>query len=172
MKTAVRFLILTVLATLGVIAGVASGASAGGWAVTTLDAVPTPVPGQPVRVGFTILQHGVTPVDLDSDVAIEVVDARGSNTVFPARLDGPTGHYVADVVFPTAGTYEWTVHQGWFEPQSLGTVTVAVPAAAVASSDVPTWLAPALAVTAGLLGLLAVLDLLRGRARRSRRALA
>jgi len=104
--------------------GLSTGASAGGWAVTTLDAIPAPTPGTPVDVGFTIRQHGVTPVDLD-DVAIEVTSAAGTTEVFPAAQQGLTGHYVAHVVFPTAGTFAWEVRQGWFEPQDLGTLIVA-----------------------------------------------
>jgi len=38
-------------------------AAAGGWAVTSLDSVPTAVVGQEVAVGFTILRVGAHPVD-------------------------------------------------------------------------------------------------------------
>jgi hypothetical protein len=37
---------------------------AGGWAVITLDALPTGVvAGEPFNIGFTVLQHGKTPMD-------------------------------------------------------------------------------------------------------------
>jgi hypothetical protein len=106
----------------------AGPAAAGGWAVTTLDAQPTPAAGEDVRVGFTIRQHGVTPVDLDG-VSITVTDASGRSTVFAATQEGPVGHYVADVFFPADGQYRWSVQQGWFAEQPLGSLLVEPPGA-------------------------------------------
>ena len=77
---------------------VAPAAWAGGWAVSTLDPMSAPVAGVPTDIGFTIRQHGVTPVDLD-DVAIVVTAPSGETTVFPAKGDGVEGHYVASVTF-------------------------------------------------------------------------
>jgi hypothetical protein len=105
-----------------------SPASAGGWAVTTLDAVPQPRAGQAIDVGFTIRQHGMTPVNLDG-VAIVVRDG-ARDTVWPARRQGATGHYVARITFPAAGTVTWSVNQGWFPPQDLGRIQVAGPSSA------------------------------------------
>ena len=73
---------------------VAPAAWAGGWAVSTLDPMSAPVAGVPTDIGFTIRQHGVTPVDLD-DAAIVVTAPSGETTVFPAKGDGVEGHYVA-----------------------------------------------------------------------------
>ena len=116
------------------VAGFASGASAGGWAVTTLDDTPVPAAGEPMDVSFTIRQHGVTPVDVD-DVAVIVAASDGTATVFPATSDGRTGHYVATVTFPEAGPAKWSVRQGWFGEQELGAVTVAPPTGAAAASS-------------------------------------
>jgi hypothetical protein len=99
------------------------GVDAGGWAVTTLDTMAAPAPGEPVDVGFTIRQHGVTPVAVDG-VRITVTDAGGASEAFVARPEGTTGHYVAAVTFPAAGAYRWSVEQGWFGPQDLGTIDV------------------------------------------------
>jgi hypothetical protein len=77
-------------------------AHAGGWAVTTLD--PLPADGQAgttLTVGYTVRQHGVTPVALD-DTGIALVGPDGARMVFPGRPSGPTGHYVADVRVPAA----------------------------------------------------------------------
>jgi hypothetical protein len=104
-------------------AGAAAGAVRGGWATTTLDDVPTPGAGETTEVGFTILQHGVTPVDVD-DVAVVVKDGDGGDQTWPAVQQGETGHYVAEVTFPAAGQYEWVVHQGWFGDYDLGTLHV------------------------------------------------
>ena len=59
-----RKLLATAVLTLATLA-VAAPAGAGGWAVTTLDPLAAaPVAGQPFDVGFTILQHGRTPVTM------------------------------------------------------------------------------------------------------------
>ena len=102
---------------------VAPAAWAGGWAVSTLDPMSAPVAGVPTDIGFTIRQHGVTPVDLD-DAAIVVTAPSGETTVFPAKGDGVEGHYVASVTFEE-GQSTWQIRQGFFEPQDLGAITVA-----------------------------------------------
>jgi hypothetical protein len=127
----------------------APSAGAGGWAVTTLDAVPTdPVAGTPVDIGYTIRQHGVTPVELDGTaIVVHLVD--GPAQRFVGRPDGVVGHYVATVTFPTGGMVRWGVEQGWFAPQDLGTIQVrASGAAAAVDSASPT----AAAVDAGSAG--------------------
>ena len=114
------------------VVGFASGASAGGWAVTTLDETPVPAAGEPMDVSFTIRQHGVTPVDV-ADVAVIVAASDGTATLFPAVGDGRTGHYVATVTFPEAGPAKWSVRQGWFGEQELGAVIVSPPTGAAAA---------------------------------------
>jgi hypothetical protein len=113
----------------------ASAASAGGWAMSSLDPMSVPVAGQETEVGFTIRQHGVTPVNPDDQgsepIAVAVRSASGDEAVFPARQQGPTGHYVADVTFPEAGQAYWEIRQGWFGPQDLGAIDVAEPRSGV-----------------------------------------
>lgn len=98
-----------------------SEASAGGWAVSTLDEAPAPAPGETVSVGFTIRQHGVTPVNVD-DVGVAVTGPSGAVEHFAARQEGAVGHYVADVVFGEAGVHTWAIRQGWFGDHELGTI--------------------------------------------------
>jgi hypothetical protein len=108
-----------------------SPAAAGGWAMTALDPYEQPTAGEPTVIGFTILQHGATPADVD-DAGIRIVGGE----FFPAIRDG-VGHYTATVVFPTEGTFSWIVEQGWFGPQALGQITIggsAAPAATTTSS--------------------------------------
>jgi hypothetical protein len=100
-----------------------SSAVAGGWAVSSLDPLSEPlVAGRDVSVGLTILQHGITPAQLDN-VAIVIEGSSGTER-FVAEPEGPVGHYVAVVRFPSAGEYRWTLEPGWFAPQPLGKVTV------------------------------------------------
>jgi hypothetical protein len=117
---------LVLLATTGLPAGAAGaavGAARGGWATTALDDAPTAGAGETTEVGFTILQHGVTPVDVD-EVAVVIRDGDGRDQTWPAVQQGQTGHYVAEVTFPAEGRYEWVVRQGWFGDYDLGPLHV------------------------------------------------
>ena len=118
-----RKLLAGLALSVSVLLAFAPTAWAGGWAVSTLDPMAAPVAGVPTNVGFTVRQHGVTPVDLD-DVAIAVTGPSGETTVYPAHGDGDVGHYIALVTFEE-GQSIWEIRQGWFEPQALGTITVA-----------------------------------------------
>jgi hypothetical protein len=124
---------------LTLVLGLAAPAAAGGWAVTTLDALPGEiVAGETYQIGWTIRQHGQTPIDVESmGGTTEIVASApgGKKTLsFLGRRDGPTGHYVTSVTFPIEGTWTWQVTQGPFEAQSLGTVVVAA-AGAQAGKD-------------------------------------
>lgn len=147
------------------VVGFGSAASAGGWAVTTLDEVPVATSGETVAVGFTIRQHGATPVDLDEGVAIEIAGADGTTQVFPA-INDRTGHYVASVVFPTAGEYSWAVQQGWFGEQDLGSLTIGGPASTPTGYRFPAAVRYGLPVLAAAFAGLAIVDVLAGLRRR------
>ena len=100
-----------------------SPAKAGGWAVTQVDPFDEPAAGKDVDIGFTILQHGQTPVDVDG-VMIVVEGPDGDITRFPAESAGALGRYRATIEFPESGQYEWSVIQGWFGPQDLGVLDI------------------------------------------------
>ncbi|HET8567741.1 MAG TPA: hypothetical protein VFM93_01990 [Candidatus Limnocylindria bacterium] len=115
----------------------AAPAAAGGWAVTTLDSLPDRFEaGTAYDIGFTIRQHGVTPVDL-ADVALVISKPDGKRLSSPARKDGATGHYTARVVFPSDGAWTWAVKQDWFGMFELGTVKVVMPGTADAPAQGP-----------------------------------
>jgi hypothetical protein len=107
-------------------------AFAGGWAVTTLDELPATLnAGETYAVGYTIRQHGQTPL-VTSQSAIEIRDAKGGGLQrFPGKADGAQGHYVAQVRFPSAGEWQWSADQSPFQPQALGGITI------VAAAPVP-----------------------------------
>jgi len=112
----------------------ATPALAGGWAVTTFDDLPGQfVSGQEYNLGYTIRQHGETPIAVDK-TEIVAVAVSGRTLSFPGTSQGPVGHYVATVFFPAGGTYSWQVTQGGFAPQDLGALTV-VAAAGTATDD-------------------------------------
>jgi len=102
----------------------AAPALAGGWAVLTVDSLPREVrAGASFQLGFTVLQHGKTPTnkDLNGNPLKPLVTAikQGSATAASAKADdsiraearqqGPTGHYVVDLTFPSDGVWEWQI---------------------------------------------------------------
>jgi hypothetical protein len=106
----------------------ASPVFAGGWAVTTFDNMPSEfISGHEYTLGYTIRQHGVTPINVDKTEILAVATS-GRTLSFPGKSDGTVGHYIASVYFPAGGTYSWQVTQGPFAPQDLSTITVLGPA--------------------------------------------
>ncbi len=127
-------------------------ARAGGWALVTLDSLPAePRAGQTLHVGFMVRQHGVTPID--SAFGTEPVTPRltatnaesGESISVDARKDGPVGHFVVDVTFPSAGSWEWQIAPEPFQPTKLGKLSVlpAVAASPQPATAVETVVAPA-----------------------------
>lgn len=101
-----------------------SSAWAGGWAVSTVDPMTSPVAGEATAIGFTIRQHGVRPVNPEGRIGIGIASGSGAEELFVATPRGATGHYIARVRFPKPGSYRWKIHQAWFGPQDLGLVDV------------------------------------------------
>lgn len=94
---------------------------AGGWATISLDDAPGEIhAGEPWTVGFTVLQHGVTPVhDLGKDLPI-VPKLAATNAATGERLEAiarrtkEPGHFTVEITFPGEGEWEWTI-----EPRPL-----------------------------------------------------
>ncbi|HVF24575.1 MAG TPA: cytochrome c [Anaerolineales bacterium] len=82
---------------------------AGGWAVISLDELPAGVvAGEPYTVGFTVLQHGKTPMTgLYPTVTARM--EKGDTLTFRAEPEGKPGHYMAALTFPTDGEWEWSI---------------------------------------------------------------
>jgi hypothetical protein len=82
---------------------------AGGWAVITLDELPTDVvTGEPLTIGFTVRQHGRTPMNgLDPTVTARLPE--GDRFVINAEPDDKPGHYTAALTFPKQGNWEWSI---------------------------------------------------------------
>jgi hypothetical protein len=123
---------------------------AGGWAVVTLDSLPAePRAGQTLHLGFMVRQHGVTPIDSPYGAGEPmkpslVATNKGNRETLraTARKDGPVGHFVVDITFPAAGTWEWQIIPEPFAGTKLGQITV-LPAAVAPGTASEKALAPA-----------------------------
>ena len=160
-------------------------ALAGGWAVVTLDSLPRALhAGESIQLGFTVLQHGKTPTnrDLDGNPLTPVLKAikqagaattaaKAAETIsIKARQQGPTGHYVVDLAFPSDGSWDWQIEVPTYYVQDspsgqnaaifapLTVLPAAVPAVAPAPAAA-SWLglSPAALRWAGVAALLAAL---------------
>ena len=103
---------------------------AGGWAVITLDQLTTNVAaGQPITVGFTVLQHGRTPMtDLDPTIVAQLSESE--SFVAHAKPEGIPGHYQATLTFPKEGEWEWSIYAFTMEqPMPALNVLAATPSA-------------------------------------------
>jgi hypothetical protein len=85
---------------------------AGGWAEIVADAQTTtepPVEGQPIDIGFLVLQHGVTPAGWETATVHFTNASTGKTMDVVATNDRPDGHFVATATLPEAGFWSWQV---------------------------------------------------------------
>ena len=120
---------LFILAVLLALLFVVPSALAGGWAVVTLDELPAEVrQGESLRLGFMVRQHGQTA----TNQVKPYLEARNTGTgeVYrvEGRQEGPVGHFVVEVTFPAAGSWEWAIVPAPFEGTPLPVLQV-LPAA-------------------------------------------
>jgi hypothetical protein len=113
-----------VVALAAVALAVPAVALAGGWATVQLSSTPTGMRAEtPWVVDLTVLQHGITPL---AGVRPEVRIAQGSLArSFVARPTPQKGVYRARVVFPRAGTWRWTVWDGFTRTHTYAPVKIA-----------------------------------------------
>ena len=139
----------------------AATALAGGWANAIMDS-PRDDPGgpnQPITIGFTLLQHGVTPVDWGTAQVVLTNQATGQSVTVDAAPQGKVGHWVAEIRVPAEGTWNYEVRHDLeitmvgFDPIVIGEVAAA-PAAAATSAAAS--VQPALLLAGAFLGLLAL----------------
>jgi hypothetical protein len=127
---------LTALAATLLLAGTAL---AGGWANAIMDEAPQDPPsaGEPVTIGFMLMQHGVTPVDTGPTMVIVRNASTGEEVRVAANHRGQSGHWVAVITFPSDGTWRYEVTHDLivgmkgFNPVTIGS---AGPATAATSS--------------------------------------
>jgi cytochrome c1 len=105
---------------------------AGGWAVITLDELPTNVVAdEPVTIGFTVLQHGRTPLDgLYPTVTANLY--KEQEFVVHAEPGDKPGYYTATFTFPKEGEWRWSI-QAFTMDQPMPMLTVAPAEKVIAS---------------------------------------
>lgn len=123
---------LIVLVLFAVLVFVPSPVRAGGWVVITLDHAPENLTaGEPYRVSFMARQHGRTPWRVE-EILIEARQPKSGEAVtFTALPEGEPGHYQAELVFPAAGQWEWSIQSGMFPDRQP------MPALAVSTAESP-----------------------------------
>ncbi len=103
---------------------VPAAATAGGFATVQLSSLPAGTDaGGTWTPTLTILQHGVTPLD-GLQPAVRIRDASGEIQTFAARPAGEPGTYVADVRFPSAGTWRYEIWDGFSQTHTYSPVTI------------------------------------------------
>jgi hypothetical protein len=145
----------------------ATSALAGGWANAIMDTPPDDPggPGQPITIGFTLLQHGVTPVDWGKAQVVLTNEATGRSVTFDAQPQGAVGHWVAEISLPADGTWSYEVrHDLEIEMMGFDPITVGPAAAQAAGLPASTSVGvqPALLLAAGFLSLLALAGVMAG----------
>ncbi|MGH3016941.1 MAG: hypothetical protein ACRDLU_01030 [Gaiellaceae bacterium] len=123
---------------------VPAASHAGGWATVTLAPPPTGLEAdEPWTAQLTVLRHGRTP----TDGAAPSITIRGPSRsqTFRAKPAGTTGKYVAHVVFPTAGSWDYEVSDGlaatgygYSQTHTYAPVDIA-PGTGGGGSGVPAW---------------------------------
>lgn len=105
---------------------------AGGWAVVTLDTLPeSAVASTPLRLSFTVRQHGQTLMDGLQPKVAAVADKEQVTSV--AQPSGQTGRYVATLTFPRPGAWVITVDSGFGANSRLTLLPLPVVVSAAAS---------------------------------------
>lgn len=107
------------------LAALPATATAGGWATVRLDEPPGDVQaGVPWTVGFTVRAHDVTPVDVEAARLMARHRETGREVAASGRREGNVGHYVAEVTFPGAGEWTWSIAPDPYAATTFEALTV------------------------------------------------
>jgi cytochrome c2 len=129
-------------------------ALAGGWAVITLDELPGQVEAnQPLKIGFMIRQHGVTPMDGQTPVIMAHLDGSTQSVSIQASAEGEVGHYVATLTLPQPGEWQWSI-KAFTMNQPMPALTVVKATPTTSTSGATTANFNYLSLLAGGIGLL------------------
>jgi len=142
----------------------ASTAVAGGWASATLDSTPSdPGNGGTLNLGFTLLQHGVTPVDWGQPTVSLVEAGTNRRVTVTATPSGKPGHWAATITVPATGQWSLDIrHDLEVMPANYGMFTAGVAvahpdrAASTLPAEATVAISPALIAATLFLAVLAV----------------
>jgi hypothetical protein len=154
---------LVVLGALAAALALAPAASSGGWASVGFEPLPDGTSaGGTWSPTIFVKQHGVTPL-AGLQPVVEVYDDTGAATRFLATETSTAGVYEADVVFPSAGSWNVTIRSGFGDSHvTYGPVEIGAPSVGGGSGELPV-----VGVAVAILALLGTFALVL--ARRSRR---
>jgi hypothetical protein len=112
------FLVLTLLAV-----ALPTAAAAGGWATVQLSSLPTGTNAEGTwKAELLVLQHGRTPLENVSPV-VRIRNGDVSRE-FTATATGEPGRYAVDVTFPSAGTWDWEIWDGFSQTHTYAPVSI------------------------------------------------
>jgi hypothetical protein len=103
-----------------------AAAHAGGWATVEVDQPAGLSAGERWRAELLVKQHGITPLD-GVTPSVRIDNGKGVVETFQARPAGKPGTYVADVTYPSAGTWRTRLFDGFTDavPHWLPAIEVA-----------------------------------------------
>jgi hypothetical protein len=161
MRRLIRLIIPTTL----IVLTLAAPALGGGVTVVNFAQVPPDFEaGTPYRLDYSILGHGVEPMEVGNST-LRFHGPGGETITFPADSTAK-GQWTAEVTLPSAGEWRWEVLAGSEVLQTLGTLSVAPTPEAI-----PAGLLDSLRVglpIATLLALILLVTEIRSRSRRER----
>ena len=154
---------VVMLAAVAATLALAGAAHAGCWASAGISPLPTGIEAGAVwAVDVTVLQHGRTPMP-DAKPAVLITNAKtGETRTVSAQPTSTVGVYRADVTFPSGGSWNIAVKDGFpvaecasthtFGAYTIGggTATPVPPAPEPAAAPTPAEPAPAAAAPAGV----------------------
>jgi hypothetical protein len=127
-------------------------AQAGGWATVELGEAPSGLAaGEPWQVELIVKQHGITPME-GVTPSVKIDNGEGIVRTFAARPTDRVGHYMAEVDFPSAGTWKTRIYDGFTDvvPHRLSPLTVS--GSGPAGGEFPSAQAVMIAIVALLFG--------------------
>ncbi|HEX9926323.1 MAG TPA: c-type cytochrome, partial [Anaerolineae bacterium] len=78
-----------------------------------------PHAAETLQLGFVVRQHGVTPINTAQPYLLAYNAETGETVEVEAVQEGPVGHFVAEVVFPSPGTWTWEIRPEPFGPMPV-----------------------------------------------------
>lgn len=142
-------------------------AMAGGWAVITLESLPTDVAaGQPQTVRFTVRQHGRTLMpDLEPTITARNAANGDSLLIDALPVNGSPGYYEATLTFPSGGSWEWSIQAFSMDQRMPDLVVSASPLASTPLPKVDSRLPLLIGIAGVVIALAALVASLRSKRR-------